>query len=65
MTLHGPAVREAVNGLAEGGIPTVTLISDISNTRRIATSASTTARQAGLRATSSLGLLAHGRPKSR
>ena len=37
MTLrHGPAVRETVNGLAERGIPTVTLISDISNTRRIA-----------------------------
>jgi LacI family transcriptional regulator len=36
MALEHPAVREAVNDLADRGIPTVTLISDIANTRRIA-----------------------------
>jgi LacI family transcriptional regulator len=36
MALEHPAVREAVNDLAERDIPTVTLISDIANTRRIA-----------------------------
>jgi LacI family transcriptional regulator len=34
MALEHPAVREAVNVLAERGVPTVTLISDILNTRR-------------------------------
>ena len=34
MALEHPAVREAVNALAERGVPSVTLISDISNTRR-------------------------------
>src|SRR5215204_1868516 len=36
MALEHPAVREAVNSVAERGVPAVTLISDISNTRRIA-----------------------------
>jgi LacI family transcriptional regulator len=36
MALEHPAVREAVNDLADRGIPTVTLISDIANTRRTA-----------------------------
>jgi LacI family transcriptional regulator len=36
MALEHPAVREAVDALAEAGIPTVTLISDIANTRRAA-----------------------------
>ncbi|MCI0755408.1 LacI family DNA-binding transcriptional regulator [Teichococcus vastitatis] len=36
MALEHPAVREAVNALAEAGTPTVTLISDIANTRRAA-----------------------------
>ncbi len=36
MALEHPAVREAVNALAERGVPTVTLISDIANTRRVA-----------------------------
>jgi LacI family transcriptional regulator len=36
MALEHPVVREAVNSAAERGVPTVTLISDISNTRRIA-----------------------------
>jgi LacI family transcriptional regulator len=36
MALEHPAVREAVNSLAERGVPTVTLISDIANTRRTA-----------------------------
>jgi LacI family transcriptional regulator len=36
MALEHPAVREAVNQLAERGVPTVTLISDIANTRRSA-----------------------------
>jgi LacI family transcriptional regulator len=34
MALEHPAVREAVNMLAERGVPTVTLISDILNARR-------------------------------
>ena len=29
-------MREAVDGLAERGVPTVTLISDIANSRRVA-----------------------------
>ena len=36
MALEHPAVREAVNALAERGVPTVTLISDIANTRSVA-----------------------------
>ncbi len=36
MALEHPAVREAVNMLAERGVPTVTLISDILNARRAA-----------------------------
>ena len=36
MALEHPAVREAVNALAEAGTPTVTLISDIANARRAA-----------------------------
>jgi LacI family transcriptional regulator len=36
MALEHPAVREAVNRLAERGVPTVTLISDILNARRAA-----------------------------
>ncbi|GHD22036.1 LacI family DNA-binding transcriptional regulator [Tianweitania populi] len=36
MALEHPAVREAVNRLAEKGIPTVTLISDIANAQRAA-----------------------------
>jgi LacI family transcriptional regulator len=36
MALEHPAVREAVNQLADRGVPTVTLISDIANTRRAA-----------------------------
>lgn len=36
MALEHPAVREAVNSLAERGVPTVTLISDILNSRRAA-----------------------------
>lgn len=36
MALEHPAVREAVNALAEAGTPAVTLISDIANTRRAA-----------------------------
>jgi len=36
MALEHPAVREAVDALAEAGTPTVTLISDIANTRRAA-----------------------------
>jgi LacI family transcriptional regulator len=36
MAIEHPAVREAVDALAERGVPTVTLISDIANTRRVA-----------------------------
>jgi LacI family transcriptional regulator len=36
MALEHPAVREAVDALAEAGIPTLTMISDIANTRRAA-----------------------------
>lgn len=36
MALEHPAVREAVNSLADRHVPTVTLISDISSTRRAA-----------------------------
>lgn len=36
MALEHPAVREAVNALAERGIPTVTLISDVQNSARAA-----------------------------
>ncbi len=36
MALEHPAVREAVNTLASAGVPTVTLISDIANTKRSA-----------------------------
>ncbi len=36
MALEHPLVREAVDRLADRGIPTVTLISDIANTRRAA-----------------------------
>ena len=36
MALEHPLVREAVDALAERGVPTVTLISDIANTRRVA-----------------------------
>src|SRR3954451_21049206 len=36
MAIEHPAVREAVDVLAERGVPTVTLISDIANTRRVA-----------------------------
>ena len=36
MAIEHPAVREAVNGLAERGIPTVTLISDVANSSRVA-----------------------------
>jgi LacI family transcriptional regulator len=36
MALEHPAVREAVHQLAERGVPTVTLISDIANARRAA-----------------------------
>lgn len=36
MALEHPAVREAVNELADRNIPTVTLISDILNSRRVA-----------------------------
>lgn len=36
MALEHPAVHEAVNQLADRGVPTVTLISDVANTRRVA-----------------------------
>lgn len=36
MALEHPTVREAVDALAERGVPAVTLISDIANTRRVA-----------------------------
>ncbi|OHV82682.1 LacI family DNA-binding transcriptional regulator [Rhizobium sp. LCM 4573] len=36
MALEHPAVREAVNRLADKGVPTVTLISDIANAQRAA-----------------------------
>ncbi|RDJ19959.1 LacI family DNA-binding transcriptional regulator [Bosea caraganae] len=36
MALEHPTVREAVDLLAERGIPAVTLISDVANTRRVA-----------------------------
>ncbi|OIQ74433.1 D-allose-binding periplasmic protein precursor [mine drainage metagenome] len=36
MALEHPLVREAVAGLAQAGIPTVTVISDLSNSRRVA-----------------------------
>jgi LacI family transcriptional regulator len=36
MAIEHPAVREAVDAQAERGVPAVTLISDIANTRRIA-----------------------------
>ncbi|HYD65442.1 LacI family DNA-binding transcriptional regulator [Azospirillum sp.] len=36
MALEHPAVREAVNELAERNVPTVTLISDVQNCRRVA-----------------------------
>jgi len=36
MAIEHPAVRDAVDALAERGVPTVTLISDIANTRRVA-----------------------------
>jgi len=36
MALEHPKVREAVNALAEQGVPTVTLVSDLSNSRRVA-----------------------------
>lgn len=36
MALEHPTVREAVDALAERGIPSVTLISDIANARRVA-----------------------------
>jgi LacI family transcriptional regulator len=36
MALEHPVVREAVSELAERGVPTVTLISDLSNSRRAA-----------------------------
>jgi LacI family transcriptional regulator len=36
MAIEHPAVREAVDTLAEREVPTVTLISDIANTRRVA-----------------------------
>ncbi|MDQ8726872.1 LacI family DNA-binding transcriptional regulator [Bradyrhizobium sp. LHD-71] len=36
MAIEHPAVREAVDALADRGVPTVTLISDIMNTRRVA-----------------------------
>jgi LacI family transcriptional regulator len=36
MALEHPSVREAVNQLADRGVPTVTLISDIANTQRAA-----------------------------
>lgn len=36
MAIEHPAVREAVDALAERGVPTVTLISDVANTRRVA-----------------------------
>jgi LacI family transcriptional regulator len=36
MALEHPTVREAVDWLAERGVPTVTLISDIANTKRVA-----------------------------
>lgn len=36
MALEHPAVREAVNDLAERGVPAVTLISDVANSRRAA-----------------------------
>ncbi len=36
MALEHPAVREAVNELAERNVPTVTLISDVLNCRRVA-----------------------------
>lgn len=36
MALEHPTVREAVDWLAERGVPAVTLISDIANTRRVA-----------------------------
>jgi LacI family transcriptional regulator len=36
MALEHPAVREAVNRLADAGVPTVTLISDVANSRRVA-----------------------------
>jgi LacI family transcriptional regulator len=36
MALEHPLVREAVSSLADAGIPTITLISDLSNSRRVA-----------------------------
>jgi LacI family transcriptional regulator len=46
MALEHPVVREALAQLAEQGVPTVTLISDLSNSRRVAYRAWTTAPQA-------------------
>jgi LacI family transcriptional regulator len=36
MALEHPVVRDAVNALAEQGVPAITLISDLSNSRRLA-----------------------------
>lgn len=36
MALEHPLVREAVNGLAERGVPTITLITDVGNSTRVA-----------------------------
>jgi LacI family transcriptional regulator len=36
MAIEHPAVRDAVDALAERGVPTVTLISDVANSRRVA-----------------------------
>jgi LacI family transcriptional regulator len=36
MAIEHPAVREAVDLLAERGVPVITLISDVANTRRVA-----------------------------
>src|SRR3954471_17738791 len=65
IALEHPAVREAVNSAAERGVPTVTLISDISNTRRIAYIGLDNRSAAGPRATSSLGSLVPDQRKSR
>ena len=46
MALEHPAVREAVGDARERGIPVLTLISDLSHSRRAPTSGSTTARRA-------------------
>ena len=64
MALEHPVVREAVAQLAEQGVPTVTLISDLSNSRRVAyvgLDNRAAGRTAGYLIARFMGPLAHGR----